>query len=460
MRIPGFGPHPDPTARRAVRVAASVLAIAPALVGAWLLFAAVPAFADGGPHVSSTNDGSSVLTADSCAGCHRAHTAQGEYLLNASSEEALCLTCHGAQSAGATTDVMTGVQYVTGAQHNIAAGAGTQLGALRGGGFDQARIDSANPARVLRNSNSLSSSDDHWVKVRVGAAQDVTSAHLNLPENALSAPGMAWGNGGIDTGAGPTVELSCTSCHNPHGNGQYRILNPIPNPVTTSGTFTPVSTPGATVTDSPLGTAVSPGVYPTKNYTVIQVKGTSAGLSSYMLYASDVLDARSTTPTKTWPAGSYSADGGDYWHIRVPWNSATGANDAPNGIPVNSGPAVAFQTQITAWCTACHSRYYSVTAQDPSGDSLYAYRHETISNRACTTCHVSHGSNARMEGANSAAMPFPDGSAPLYSIGATATGDSRLLKVNNRGTCQMCHDPTYTFPVNQYQGPTPTPGVP
>ena len=47
----------------------------------WLFLAAVPALADGGPHVASVNSGVSSLTADSCAGCHRAHTAQGAMLL-------------------------------------------------------------------------------------------------------------------------------------------------------------------------------------------------------------------------------------------------------------------------------------------------------------------------------------------------------------------------------------------
>ncbi|OGO57975.1 MAG: hypothetical protein A2Z32_01640 [Chloroflexi bacterium RBG_16_69_14] len=454
----GLGPSMDRAARRVARLAASVLAAALVMTGAWLFLAALPALADGGPHVSATNNGSSVLTADSCAGCHRAHTAQGQFLINAASEEALCLTCHGAQSAGATTDVLTGVQYTSGAQHNVPGGAGTQLGALRGGGFDQARIESTYPARQLKNGNTLGDSDNHFGKVTVGIAKDVTSAHLNLPANALSAPGVAWGNGGDNTGAGPTVVLSCASCHNPHGNGQYRILNPVPEPVATSGTFTPVLVP-ASVTDSPLGTPDINGVYPTKNYTVLQVRGTMGTPSTYLLYASDVLDARSATPTKPWPAGDYAATGGDYWHVRVPWNSTTAANDAPNGRPIAGGGIGAFQVQMTSWCSACHSRYYSVDGHDPSPDALFAYRHETVANRACTTCHVAHGSNARMEGANSSTMPFPDGSAPLYAIGGS-TGDSRLLKVDNRGTCQLCHDPTYTLPVNTYTGPTPTPGVP
>ena len=83
----------------------------------WLFLAAVPALADGGPHVASVNSGSSTLTADSCAGCHRAHTAQGPMLLNAVDEEALCLSCHGATGTGAATDVVRGLQYAAPPTH-------------------------------------------------------------------------------------------------------------------------------------------------------------------------------------------------------------------------------------------------------------------------------------------------------------------------------------------------------
>ena len=69
--------------------------------GLWLFLASIPALADGGPHVANTNNGSLTLTADSCAGCHRAHTAQGPYLIKASSETLLCLSCHGPSTTGA-----------------------------------------------------------------------------------------------------------------------------------------------------------------------------------------------------------------------------------------------------------------------------------------------------------------------------------------------------------------------
>jgi predicted CXXCH cytochrome family protein len=431
----------------------SLLAAAPVIAGAWLFLAAIPVLADGGPHVDELNSGMWSLTADGCAGCHRAHSAQGEMLLNASSEEALCFTCHGATGTGATTNVQLGLQYVP-------SGTGTRtgviLGALRNGGFDQAVLDTANAARIWRDGFSAA---NQWSKVRVKpdlVPADVTSAHLNLADNSLAVPAVAWGNGPMGTaGAGPSVTIGCTTCHNPHGNGQYRILVPRPTPTTTSGSFVPV-TVDSLVKDVPVDPDGNPANgFPTKNYTVIQVKGTGTPptLSSYMLYASDVLDAFGPK-TKPWPPGTYNNTSGDYWHRRVPWNSASDALDAPNGVAAGLN---GFNTQMIAWCSSCHTRYNAADFQpnDDPYDPIYYRRHQTAGYLACTTCHVAHGSNAAM-GVPAAGQPYPNG--------AVALGDSRLLKVNGRGTCQLCHDPTLdpgnSGIVGQYTGPIPSPGVP
>jgi len=424
----------------------------------WLFLAALPSLADGGPHMSATNSGASTLTSDSCAGCHRAHTAQGELLLRAPSEEALCLTCHGAAGTGSAVDVESGIQY------NLAVGGpdvrgSTVLGALRAGGFVEARIDTANPARLAYLSGS---SVRLLAKVPVrGSGQPVTSAHLDLDGAAgVVASGTAWGNISGTPGAsfsstanpGGTMELTCASCHNPHGNGQYRILNPIPG-TGAGGTFVAASTP-AIVTDAPLP---SPG--DTRNYTVLQVRGTQGTDSTYLLYASQVA-AANLAGSFNGIAGDYSSTGGDYFHRRVPWNTSTGVNDAPNGQPATGtfgGIArVSFNAEINAWCSQCHSRYLAITGtpfETDSGDAIFKYRHSNTSNKPCTTCHVAHGSNAQMPGTYSSSVTYPGGA-------AAPAGDSRLLKINNRGTCQACHDPTGTVTAGTYYGPTPTPGVP
>jgi hypothetical protein len=52
-----------------------------------------------------------------------------------------------------------------------------------------------------------------------------------------------------------------------------------------------------------------------------------------------------------------------------------------------------------------------------------------------------------MSGVYSSNEAMPDDS--------VAVGDSRLLKIDNRGTCQACHDPTGTTTVGTQIGTPP-----
>ncbi len=393
----------------------------------WLFLAAVPVFADGGPHVAAVNSGVNGVNADSCAGCHQAHRAQGEFLLIEESGTALCLSCHGATGLGATTDVESGVQYALGTT-DVRGGA--VLGYLRGGGFVNARIGSAETVRIAYYRTATAISQNAKVPVRTAGSQAVTSAHLPNTNGVVgAADGVAWGNGpnSLTAYAGPEVDLECGTCHNPHGNGQYRILNPIPAPAATStDVFVPAAA-GVSVTDAAL-----PPAGDTRNYSIIQTNG-GAGT----LLASQV------------SALALPATAGDYFRRKVPWNGTAGtSNDAPNGI------SASFATQISTWCTTCHSRYLSQGWDVEEADAIFKYRHTSINaSRNCITCHVSHGSNAQMTGTYSANMENPGGAvAPV--------GDSRLLKIDNRGTCQACHDPTGTIIPPTQVGPTPNPVLP
>ena len=403
------------------------------LLGAWLLLAAMPVAADGGPHIAGSNSGVTGLTADGCAGCHRAHTAGGEMLLAEGDPEALCLSCHGAAGTGATTDVESGVQYGLGGATVRGAPA---AGMLRSGGFVEARMDSTNSERISYprlQGGAVTTWFSSHVKV-LPAGQPVTSAHMAFAGTAVVAQGVAWGNGGINTGVGPAFSATCTTCHNPHGNGLYRILNPIPG----DGTGPLVEAPAVNVTDAalPAGTDAAG----TRNYTILWGRTLA-----------DVVNA-------TYPGGGTGVTGGDYWRDYLPWNGvpglssgglptpATGTNGdrpmyVPNGSGVNANLA-GFRGQITAWCAACHTRYDAVTgATVNTGDDIFTYRHD-VGQSECTQCHVAHGSNAVMPGTYSAVAPYPDaagGAAPITS------GSSRLLKIANRGTCQGCHDPTHTI---------------
>jgi predicted CXXCH cytochrome family protein len=410
--------------------------------------------------VAAANNGSSALNADGCAGCHRAHTAQGPHLLAEATVEDLCLSCHGSAGVGASTDVEMGVQFKlknpVGGSPQDASGTAV-LGALRGGGFVSARINTGNPTRAGYTTSSTvpaNSSFDGRVGV-LAAGAPVTSAHLKLGgASGVTLKNIAWGNDST-TGSGPTVTISCTSCHNPHGNGQYRILQLPPNLAVETGTIHVTDASGGTVTDDSANTSIvsSVGGTDTRNYTVIQA--TASG-GRYLL-ASQIITDES--------AGTFTNLAGDYFHRKVPW-TYTGSSsnsaywDGPNGLPAT------FDVQINAWCLQCHSRYVSDSGSTAHPtDSPFTYRHANVtvakpSNKPCTTCHVAHGTNATMTGFYTSNYPYPD---------TTTSDSSRLLKVDNRGTCQLCHDPTSSIkassatlgnPSNPWTGPTPAPLIP
>ena len=184
------------------------LLLALGLAAAGLLLAVSLAFADGGPHGGFTNTGAG------CAGCHRTHTAQAAKLL-ATDQANLCFSCH--DGTGSKLDAWDGASLsaTVGGRAGTGQPAGVD-GALKSGGFVYARIDSGNattPGVALGNS---------------AGGVPTTSAHMKWGQNGLAAQNTIWGSG--TSGAGQAISsLVCGDCHNPHGNGNYRILRPQPN---------------------------------------------------------------------------------------------------------------------------------------------------------------------------------------------------------------------------------------
>jgi predicted CXXCH cytochrome family protein len=363
------------------------------------------ASADGGPHsIPMANAGQTGVIianmgADQCANCHRAHTAKTD-TLTMLAQPAICLNCH--NSLGGQLDVTSGSEL--------------GVGALRGGGFTTARIDSGNAKKDMGAvvSGRIATLNQTIPVLATGTA--VTSSHQIDGTTA----GTEWGNG--TTGVGQTaVTLECGSCHDPHGNGNYRILKAAP----TGSQY-----------------IVTPQV----------------GVVGDANYAKAVLSTATNVNIPDQPTKVYTTT--NYWDVQavgtpnthVAWG-ATPATDTTVGKAASGTSAATPATDgylgnISAWCTTCHTRYLSSSAGNTptAGETVYTYKHrsdEGLSSKPnCIQCHVSHGSNAAMTGA-AAAVAQPDGSLTGALNSGTviqSAGDSRLLRVDNRGVCLECHN--------------------
>ncbi len=361
----------------------------------WLFLAAVPVLADGGPHVAAINNGTSGINADSCAGCHRAHRAQGEFLLLADSGTALCLSCHGATGLGSKVDVESGMQYKLGTTD---VRGDTVLGYLRGGGFVTARIGSGEAVRIGYTSTH-GVGQLAKVPVRTAGSQPVTSAHLpNVGGVVGAADGVAWGNG-----PNSTHRIRRT-------RSRARVRN-VPQPARQRPVSDPESDPGTCRNGHGRVRSGRDGRQRHR-------RGTAARRRHPQLHHHpDEWRYRHAPREPGCRPRSCRHTAGDYFRRKVPWNAPTGAsNDAPNG------QSATFTTQISTWCVTCHSRYLSQGWATKEDDAIFTYRHTaTNTSRNCITCHVSHGSNAQMTGTYSANMEIPGRGNGVAPAGKSAT---------------------------------------
>jgi predicted CXXCH cytochrome family protein len=330
------------------------------------------AMADAGPHISTAGANGTTFSvagagANRCAGCHRAHTAKAVNLLKEAQPD-LCFSCHKAGAMGSSTDVANGKDADTG-------------GALRGGGFDFALIGSGAATKTLTVPDPVTGRVGHSATIPVLSAGSATTSKHQIDGVTT---GTMWGNGAISADIAATgkagVTLECGSCHDPHGNGNYRILKPVPN-------------------DSDAAVEVNIPDAQTKKYTT-----------------------------------------SDYWKVtdpNVPLQAVAGG-----GTVLTDG----YIANASQWCSTCHTRYLAGSGSsgtpnaDAAGvvDANFTYRHRSdattkggVERPNCIQCHVSHGSNASMVG-YAADVTTP--------AGTPAGADSRLLRVDNRGTCVMCHN--------------------
>jgi predicted CXXCH cytochrome family protein len=393
---------------------------------AWILIAAAMiavvvapgvALANMGPH------GGYIENTEACAGCHRAHTApssitwvdttgaaKSALLLSDSSQVYLfCLTCHDSTSQGADTNVLDGVYEGT--------ANGTSGADLISGAFGR--------------------------EDRVGGVPGVFDGHNNPVTSTHTMNGQSWGAWGggafgststVDAtgnyptllGTGNKIVMDCGTCHDPHGSSNYRILKDVVNGVAVGGYS---------------GSAADPDPTPfvVSNETGYPVGGFRLHLSYNAGYV-----ANYTTPQYA------KAPGGDTSKGMVGWCVGCHTTYAEKTTTYNAGDGFGFVDRHKHPMNVPLSNFKGPRALSIASLTLplahdIGASHPLVNSSSdwidCLTCHNAHGASTIMTGYANVADPVNDLRPDTgLSGGVPPTNDSALLKMNNRGVCEACHN--------------------
>lgn len=447
--------------KRSITIAAS-LAAAVALT---LALAGV-ASANGGPHGgygASAKSAAAIGTwsdTDKCAACHRAHTGLNADLLVEADPDQLCQDCHGGGAAGAKTQVMQGVW--TGA---ALGNGGDPAKPLNGGGFNNAaHYTGAVPVPVLA----------------ANASWDTTTS-----KHAIGQSGPAYGSPVSGTPASPvTGKLECVSCHNPHGNNNYRILNGSSayvsaiNPVTgraygampvqwlydaTIGAGLPTAAGQVSLPPQVDNQIASPEInntadYSNKFYTAGLATNYDRGISDFCATChtnylrgqtghqperdalgnpiGDSYDFKlSGTPDTVWrhPVSSkkfWENIGGVWQQVTPPGPDATVQGYKSHPALTGSYPGVGTVNYHLRGVDLDATVATKTAGAAPSNGTYFT----------CLTCHFAHGSSAQMSNYALNSTPgAPNPTMDFLTQKGTNPTDSALLFLDGRGVCQNCH---------------------
>lgn len=208
----------------------------------------------------------------------------------------------------------------------------------------------------------------------------VSSSHS--PTGTVTA---AWGNGVARgaTGALASGALDCASCHDPHGSPNYRIVRAIVNNTAVSVA------------------QVDEGV--AKDYDTEQW---GAGQSNVCAACHGAYHRVNVDQGSTLDAGTYTH------RVDMPWNSQVRYSGTVNPETTGLG-GLTLPLAATNVVTSTSSNLV-----------------------VCQTCHLPHGTSSTMSG-NAAGTYDPGG--PSVAPGPIPSGDSALLRLNNRAVCEVCH---------------------
>jgi len=417
------------------------------------------AYANFGPH------GGYIEDTDSCAGCHRAHTSFSSLTYrprvvppgwndadnpssllvgSASTMSEFCNACHGDSAPGASTNVIAGLF-----DGGPSTPAGTNVPGLNDGVVTMYETDSTFGAPLNGGGFQQTMSLVDWETSATPVYENVTSTH------SMEQVGVLWGAG---SSVSETMDLTCTNCHDPHGSSNYRLLKDDVNGNTVGG-YTPSGLPNGMVFSVETGYPYADNGWlkhqAGQDQMAAYVPNYTSGSSQIRAgVAGDSLSAWCSACHEEYDEQSSAYDYGAY---------EAGGADAPSG----PGGATRHRHPVDI-SLAQGDDIIQIAAQadaDTSGldrkipleinPGVGSVRQNQL---GCLTCHFAHGSNATMSGWAAAHLETntagtwgpvkdniagvePDKADVVAIAGNTPiAGTSALLRTDNRGVCERCHD--------------------
>lgn len=412
-----------------------------ALAAAALIALAVPGVA----MANFAIHGNYVQDTDACAGCHRAHTSistitwqdanenDHSALLVSSATEMyeFCYACHDATGQGADTNVQEGIYE--GSLY------GTNGATLNGGGTEfMPRYDEGLGINVMTPVTSTHAFDgSSW-----GAYGGGYFGGSPYPDGQIL---------GEQAGESVQIKMDCASCHDPHGSPNYRILKTKVNGNTVgqyvgSGTDPdPDGYVSSVETGWPAGGFRLHTAYPdykpdyttpryAKGYDMLTgtenpEKGMSGWCSGcHQTYLRPVETFTKASDGTTYAASASVYNAGDGGGLRL-------RHRHPMNVELSTyeGPDASSMIVTDTVVPLAHSLEESATSRPQTKSDWIE----------CLTCHRAHGTVAQMEGfAADGTLPVDtDGVARNQFPAVNDGGDpSALLRLDNRGVCEACHN--------------------
>lgn len=409
------------------------------------------AFANFGPHGGYVDD------TDACAGCHRAHTSfsslgwtdkSGTYGGNAllvggyTNTTEFCNACHGDLAPGASTNVVMG-KFDGGPS----SAGGAAAGGLNDGVTTAYVTDSTFGAPLNGGGFTQSANLVDWEASGAGAYKNVTSAH------SMEKVGVLWGAGAAATSQ---VTLTCTSCHDPHGSSNYRLLKDSVNGVAVGG-YTG-DTPNGVVfsTETGYDTVYADGGWLKHEDGQLQM---AAYVPNYTSGSSQIRSGRvlGAESLSVWCSAchtQYNQKESAYSYGSYEGGGAVGSmtrHRHPVDMPLTAGDT---QLQVMAQETADTDGLDRKIPLEVN-PGVASVRQNTV---GCLTCHYAHGGSATMTGWSAAHLEQINGvwapvrdavagvepdKADVAAIGGNVgviAGTSALLRADQRGVCERCHN--------------------